>query len=279
MLQSNEALADQLQRRSSELDARETYLTTREKLAESTEAAITKGQYELSLLDATILAREVIVSEQQDRMFALDKEYSSEQTILEHGILKKQEQCTKWELRLEDIQQTASSAKQSIAERQNYYKQQEQLISKQTEEGNLQLRGLEYEIIEAKQVIKDLEVTKHNLYSEQKNLEHDLEVARNSFAPELEQHEADVLIVIQRKTDTEAEVVTIQNKVHDLTKEVNTALIMRKQIHDDVSQKLQLLDTKEREIMAKRETLRQEREEMDKTQHYYKNPKSLYGTI
>lgn len=279
MLQSNEAQADQLQRRSNELDARETYLITREKLAESTEVAITKGQYELSLLDATILAREVIVSEQESRMLQLDKEYSLKQTILEHDILKKQQQYAKWELKLTDIQTTVSSAKQSIAERQDYYSQQEKLIAKQSEEGNLQLRGLEYEIIEAKQIIKDLEVTKHNLYSEKKNLEHDLEVARDSFAPELEQHENAVLIVVQRRIDAEAEVVTIQSKVHDLTKEVNTALIIRQQIHDDVSQKLQLLDAKEREIMTKRETLRQEREEMDEARHYYKDPKSLYGTI
>lgn len=279
MLQSNEAQADQLQRRSNELDARETYLITREKLAESTEAAITKGQYELSLLDATILAREVIVSEQESRMLQLDKEYSRKQTILEHSILKKQEQYAKWELKLEEIQTTASSAKQSIAERLDYYSQQEKLIVKQSEEGNLQLRGLEYEIIEAKQIIKDLEVTKQNLYSEKKNLEHDLEIARDSFAPELKQHENAVLVVVQRKTDVEAEVVTIQSKVRDLTKEVNTALIMKKQIHDDVSQKLQLLDAKEREIMTKRETLRQEREEMDEARHYYKDPKSLYGTI
>lgn len=279
MLQSNEAQADQLQRRSNELDARETYLNTREKLAESTEAAITKGQYELSLLDTTILARATIVSEQQDRMAELDKEYSRKQTMLEHAVLKKQEQYAKWELKLTEIQTTASSAKQSIVERQDYYSQQEKLIAKQAEEGNLQLRGLEYEIIESKQVIKDLEVTKHNLYSEKKNLEHDLEVARDSFAPELEQHEAAILIVIQQKTDVETEVISVQGKVYELNKEVNTALILRKQIQDDVSQKLQILDTKEREIMAKRETLRQEREEMDEAKHYYKDPKSLYGTI
>lgn len=279
MNQSSAVLDDQLQRRSKELDAREAYLVTREQLAESTEVTITKGQYELSLLDATILAREAIVSEQQDRMLALDKEYSRKQTILEHAVLKKQEQYTKWELKLTEIQVTTSSIKTSIADRQDYYTQQEKLIAKQSEEGNLQLRGLEYEIIEAKQIIKDLEVTKQNLYGEKRNLEHDLEVARDSFAPELEQHEAAILVVIQRKADVETEVISIQGKIHDLNKEVNTALILRQQIQDDVSQKLQLLDTKEREIMTKRETLRQEREEMDEAKHYYKDPKSLYGTI
>lgn len=279
MNQPSVAVADQLQRRSNELAAREVYLEAREKLAQQTEAAITKGQHELALLDATIIAREVIVNEQQDRMLALDKEYARKQTILEHTILKKQEQYVKWEQKLAEIQITASSAKASIAERQDYYKEHEKLISKQAEEGNLQLRGLEYEIIEAKQTIKDLEVKRQNLYSEQKNLEHDLEVARDSFAPELEQHEAAIVIAIQRKNDTEAEIVIIQSKVYDLNKEVNTALIMRKQIHDDISQKLQILDTKEREIMTKRETLRQEQETLDEAKHYYTKPESLYGTI
>lgn len=279
MNQPSVAPADQLQRRSDELDAREAYLATREKLAEQTEEAITKGQYELSLLDTTILAREVIVNEQQDRMLALDKEYARKQTILEHAILKKQESYAKWEQRLTEIRITASTAKSSIAERQDYYKQQEQLIAKQAEDGNLQLRGLEYELIEIKQNIKDSETTKRNLYSEQKILEGDLQSARDSFVSELQQHEASVLVVVQHRQDAEAEVVVIRAKIHDLTKEVNVLLIKCQQVHDDVDAKLQILDTKEREIMAKREALRQEREEMEVTKHYYKSPESLYGTI
>lgn len=279
MNQSSVAQADQLQRKSDELDAREAYLVTREKLAEQTEAAITKGQYELSLLDATVLAREVIVNEQQDRMLALDKEYARKQTILEHAILKKQESYAKWELKLAEIQTTASSIKQSIAERQEYYKQQEQLISKQAEEGNLQFRGLEYELIEIKQNIKDAETVKRNLHSEQKTIESDLQAARDSFIPELQQHEASVLIVVQRKQDAEAEVLVVQTRASELDKEIRALLIKRQQIHDDVDTKLLILGTKEREIMAKREALRQEQEAMDEAKHYYKDPKSLYGTI
>lgn len=279
MSQPSAVQADQLQRRSSELDAREAYLVAREKLAESTEAAITKGQYELSLLDATILAREVIVSEQQDRMLQLDKEYARKQTVLEHALLKKQESYARWEQRLDELRTGLGYIKESIAERQEYYKQQEVLISKQAEDGNLQLRGLEYEIIESKQQIKDLEVKRQNLYSEQKTLEGDLQSARDSFAPELANHEAAIVLVVQRQQDANDEVIVVQTKVYDLTKEVNALLIKRQQIHDDVDTKLQILDTKEREIMAKREALHQEREEMDTTKHYYQDPKSLYGTI
>jgi uncharacterized protein (DUF3084 family) len=279
MPQPSAAPADQLQRRSSELDAREAYLEAREQLAEQTEAAITKGQHELALLDATILAREVIVNEQQDRMLLLDKEYVRKQTLLEHAVLKKQEQYAKWELKLTELQTTASAAKASIADRLDYYKEQEKLIAKQAEEGNLQLRGLEYELLEIKQTIKDLEITKQNLYSEQKNLEHDLEVARDSFASELEHHEMDIAAILKRKADAEAEVLAIRTKARDAYKEVNELNIKRQQMHDDVDAKLQILDTKEREIMAKREALRQEREEMDTTKHYYQDPKSLYGTI
>lgn len=279
MNQPSTVQADQLQRRSSELDAREAYLAAREKLAESTEAAITKGQYELSLLDATILAREVIVSEQQDRMLGLDKEYARKQTVLEHAVLKKQESYARWEQRLDELRTGLGYIKESIAERQEYYKQQEALISKQAEDGNLQLRGLEYEIIESKQQIKDLEVKRQNLYSEQKSLETDLQSARDSFAPELANHEAAIVLVVQRQQDANDEVITVQGKVYDLTKEVNALLIRRQQIHNDVDAKLQILDTKEREIMTKREALRQEKEEMEVVKHYYKSPESLYGTI
>lgn len=279
MLQSSVDQVDQLQRRSDELDAREVYLAIREKLAESTEAAITKGQHDLALLDSTILARETILSQQEGRMLTLDKEYARKQTILEHAILKKQEQCAKWDLKLEELQNAISGIKTSIAEREQYYKQQETLIVKQAEEGNLQLRGLEYEIIESKQVIKDLEVKKQNIYSEQKALESDLQTARDNFAPELATHEASILVIMQRGRDEEEKILIASTKLHNLIKETNVLLIKRQQIHDDVDAKLQILDTKEREIMAKRETLRQEQESMDEARHYYKDPKSLYGTI
>jgi len=262
------------------LDAREAYLVTREKLAEQTEAAITKCQHDLALLDATILAREAILSQQEDRMLTLDKEYARKQTILEHAILKKQESYAKWEQKLGELRTGVGTIKESIAERQDYYKQQEGLISKQAQEGNLQLRGLEYEIIETKQIIKDLEVKKTNLYSECKNLETDLTTARDKFEIELNNHEASVLAIDNRKEVIESEINIVSTKLHELNKQINAQNIIRQQISDEISSKLQTLDTKEREIMAKRETLRQEREEMENAKHYYKDPKSLYdGTI
>jgi predicted nucleic acid-binding Zn-ribbon protein len=192
---------------------------------------------------------------------------------------KEQDKLTALQDKVVAAKQELEAVKASIQERKDYQKQQEELIAKQSEDGNLQLRSLEYEIIESKQVIKDLEQKRRNLYEEGQTLESDLEAARNSFTPELEKHEAAVVVIVQRKEVLETDLQIAQKKIYDTNIELNKLLLRRKQIHADVDAKLQLLDSKEREIMAKREALRQEREEMEETKHYYQSPKSLYDTI
>jgi hypothetical protein len=271
--------ASDLSKQRKELDAREAYLAAREKIAEETEAAITKGQNELALLDATIVARELILKQQQDRLNDQDKLYISNTTKLQLKQEKEQDKLVALQEKVAAAKVELEATKASIQERKDYQKQQEELIAKQSEDGNLQLRSLEYEIIESKQVIKDLEQKRRNLYEEGQTLESDLEAARNSFAPELEEHEAAVVVIVQRKEVLETDLQVAQKKIYDTNIELNKLLLRRKQIHADVDAKLQLLDAKEREIMAKREALRQEREEMEETKHYYQSPKSLYDTI
>lgn len=273
------APADLLTKRSKELDAREAYIATREQLAEDNEVRIVKQQRDLALLDDTILAREAILQDQTTRMELQDKKYISDGINMKLAIEREQEKYQKWQDKVSEAKAELGGVKNSILERQTYYKEQEALITKQSADGNLQLRGLEYAIIEAKQVVRDLDQKKKNIIQEAKMLETDLESARESFAPELADYEAAVLVIVHKQESEQAIVTAIQETLHDLNKEVNALLIKRKQIHTDVDSKLMVLDAKEREIMAKREALRVEREEMDETRHYYKDPKSLYGTI
>lgn len=270
------ASADLLTKRSKELDAREAYIATREQLAEDNEVRIVKQQRDLALLDSTILAREAILQDQTSRMELQDKKYISDGINLKLTNKREEEKYRKWQDKVFGARDELAAVKNSILERQTYYKQQEALISKQADDGNLQLRGLEYAIIEGKQVVKDLDQKKMNIIQESKTLEADLESARESFAPELAEHEAAVLVIIHRQETEQANIVAIQQTLHNLNKEVNALLIKRQQIHTDIDAKLLILDEKERKIMAQREALRVEREEMEESKHYWQSPKSLY---
>lgn len=270
------AQVDQLDKRSKELDAREAYIATREQLAEDTEARIQHQQRELALLDDTILAREAILQDQTAQMALQDKKYASDGINMRLATERETEKYQKWQDKVLEVKNDLKAVKDSIAERETYYKAQETLITKQSNDGNLQLRGLEYAIIEAKQIVKDLGQKKKNLIQESKMLETDLESARESFAPEIEQHEAMILVVVHRREGVQAEVQAIEHTLHDLNKEVNALLIRRQQVHTDTDEKLALLDIKEREIMAKREALRVAQEEHEEEKHYWASPKSLY---
>lgn len=68
-----------------------------------------------------------------------------------------------------------------IADRRQYKAEQEVAIAKIVEEGNLQLKGLHYEILEARQILKDLKLERVNLSDERNQLLADIEQARREL--------------------------------------------------------------------------------------------------
>lgn len=276
LMQPSALSPEQLLKRSKELDARETYLAAREQLAGDVETAITKGQRDLSLLDTTILARETILDNQNIQLQNQEAEYTSKTKILAGLLAKEQVRYESWQAKVEIARQDLKTVRDAIEERTDYLKQQEAIVQEQATEGNSHLRGLDYEVTELKQVIRDLEVKKKSLKATIIDLETDLAGARESFLPELTEHEGKVAIILATIESTAADSKLADSKLREVTKQVNAALIKRQQIVDNVDEKLLILDTKEREIMAKREALRQEREEMEEAKHYFTTPKSLY---
>lgn len=273
---SSVALADQLERRSKELDARETYLAVHEELAKEVEVAITKAQRELALLDETIVKRQTILDAQRVQLDTLQTEYVNKTKIVVNLLAKEQERYELWQSKVEKAQQDLKVVKDSILERTDYLKKQEILIQEQVTEGNSRLRGLDYEVTELKQVIRDLEVKKKSLKATIIDLDIDLTAARESFMPELAEHERQIAVILVRTQTAATDTKTAEDMLQKVNKQVSAALIKRQQIVDDVDAKLVILNTKELEIMTKREALRVEREEMEEAKHYFTTPKSLY---
>jgi DNA repair exonuclease SbcCD ATPase subunit len=276
MNQPSVAQVDQLARRSKELDAREIYLATREELAIDVETAVTKDQQELALLDTTIVAREVILKGQQAQMTKLEADYSRRFKELQASTEKETQKYLDLQVKLDSGKQELVTVKTSIADRETYYKNQEVLIVNQSHEGNIHLKGLDYAVTEAKQVIKDLEVKRHNLKDQTKDLETDLQAARDSFAPEVAEHESAITRIDARTQLVTAELAKVETEYNNRVNQLNALLQRAQQVTTETDEKLKMLDVKEREIMAKREALRVEREEMEEAKHYYTSPKSIY---
>lgn len=232
MNQSSEARAAQLEQRSKELDAREAYIEAREDIRKRTDEQIAENNRQISLQDKRLEERGKLERDQQARIAALELAYAKKGASLEAEIFAKEERYGDWQVKIQKAKEELRSVKDSIAERKRYYDEQEALIAKQAEEGNLQLRGLEYEIIESRQVIKDLEVKRTNLFSEQKTLNEDIERARNDFALEIEQHEEHMRQLQAQEIDVRDRITAGKSELHDLNKENNATLVKRQQIHD-----------------------------------------------
>lgn len=276
MKPSSVGLDAQLAKRSKELDAREAYLAVREQLVQDVEIAITKGQHDLSLLDATILAREAILDGQNVRLSNLEAEYTNKGKVLAGMIAKEQERYELWQSKVETAREELKTVKDAVQERTDYLKQQETLIQQQIDEGNSHLRGLDYEATEMKQVIRDLEVKKKSLKATLIDLETDLTGARESFLPQLAEHEQAITVIDARKAILEDELVVLDSRIVVKQKEVNELGTRYKRIEVEVDEKLKVLDVKERGIMAKRNALIEETAAMEKARHYHQSAKSLY---
>lgn len=276
LMQPNALSPEQLLKRSKELDAREAYLATREQLAEDVETAITKGQRDLSLLDITITAREVILDGQNVRMANLEVEHTNKVRILAGLLTKEQERYESWQIKVETARQDLKTVKDTIEERTDYLKQQETIVQEQVTEGNSRLRGLDYEVTELKQVIRDLEVKKKSLKATIIDLETDLTGAREGFLPELAEHEQVIKDIDARKLLLEDELIVLDTRYTAREKEVAELGIRYKRIEAETDEKLKVLDVKEREIMAKRSALVEETTAMEEARHYHQSAKSLY---
>jgi len=277
MNQSSVVLDDQqLLKRSSELDAREAYIAIREKLAEDTEATIARQQRDLELLDSTIVAREVILKGQQAQMAALETDYKHKVKSLDTSTQKAVMTLSGWTAKIVDAKGELQVVKVSIADRGAYYRQQEEVINAQSVDGNTHLKALNFEIIAAKQRVTDLQGKIKSLNLNIYELTTDLDNARASFMPEVEEHEREVAVIDKRKDLITIELGNLEKHYNDRFNEFNSLNTRYKQVEAEIAEKMQVLDTKEREIMTKREALRQEREEMDEVKHYYNSPKSLY---
>lgn len=262
-----------LLRRSKELDAREEYLTERERLIES-------GPLDLKVLEETIRVKTAQLEKIKESFLSKQAWYTTRldnlQTKLEEGKKEVLEAANKVQSltinhlrlvkdRLEPTLDKLKEVESEISSRQTYLKDQERLISETIDEGNAALRGIGYEIQaaqedkdEVKQEIADLEQKKTDVAFELVQLE--------------ERHKQDVF--------------NNQQDLDELTQEVQAARLALAKAQSDrnatvveTDEKLRQLKIIEEAVDAKRGALLKERTELENDKRRWNSTKALYNEL
>jgi len=174
------------------------------------------------------------------------------------------------DLLLQAAKQELDTVKLSIQEREKYAKRQEFAINDQAEAGNTRLRGIDYEITEAKHVLKESKLALHDVSDNLKVLTVDLDQARDDMEVEINRLQAGVDTKQSELDQLQADVVEQESQLVIVTN--RTA-----EQQTEIDKKLRTLDVKEREIMAKRDALQREELDMAEKRHRQTSRDRLYN--
>lgn len=258
------------EKRSKELDARETYLNEREALLESAPIAIT-------VLEKTILAREnqlkTINGKVSDANKAFDANIASSergrQDILRELEVEKGHIRTEKRKITEIVERGKTLSKgnvqveHDIADRKAYLIAQELLIANTVEAGQEHLMVLTYQT-------QDMEAQKRDVVGSMALLNRQKVDIEKSIEPLRERAE-----VLQSHYEAAAE--KLKATLDGLKNDIVKASADYKRITAETEQKLRTLKAHEEEILAKRTALNIERQQIDTEKRRWQSTKGLYG--
>ena len=253
-----------------DLDARSDFLDAREQLAKQLELEIVVMNETLSVKSKQLhehkqslilIQAETAVLEEQS--IAIVETQTAQLARYEERLAKLKNKEADYHTKCSVVLESLRETKNSITERAEYLKTQEEHINEAIGEGSIKLTSLKYEI-------DDLELTKKLLSQEITNflLEKQTAYIESSEA----QQELDSLKDrYQIKLDDYNELL-IQAQ-DDYAKQVAAT----KEISDEVDAKLTILKIKELETLAKREAIKRETEELQLQKRRSSGIDSLYN--
>ena len=254
-----------LQQRSKELDAREEYLDA--KLKTLDEAPITLKVYEARFkafedkLDSIQLQIKNAKQELEEITRIYSVQYNNYQEIQE-TIKKNKLLVNDLKKEAQESRRNISLAKTELKSLERYLKEQQELIDQSIAQGNKRLLALqdeassiEHEIIEFKGARTSLERDIDDIALIKIQDEQKLYDALNSLS--------------NQKTNLEHEIDELINRITKKSAEY-------KRVEAQTSEKLNKLKEKEESIIAKRDALRLERQELEEDKRRFTSTKSLY---
>lgn len=177
--------------------------------------------------------------------------------------LRKQRGSLEKDIALENARVTAFETEKS--NRKAYLDDLEQTIADTTEEGNIRLKSLSYEIDDLIEVKKTVQVELHDLNKDKSRLMDDI-AALSKVADDM-----------QRAQDFQI----VQNNVTQdkFDKRILAAQQTLDATNQEVESKLAKLKVREREIIVKLEVIKNERVKLDTDKRRWNNTKNLYGDV
>lgn len=257
------------EKRSKELDARETYLNEREKLLET-------APIDIKVLESTIAVREKQLTAIQGKVEQANKAYdaniaSNERSYedMRFALTAEEDHVRATKRKMAEIKAQGQALvkendqiEQEIAGRKAYLVSQEQLIAQTVEAGNEQITILKYQT-------EDMEDQKSQIVAAMAILNHQKNDLENGLLPLQTQTEE-----LQRQYDETATRLrtTLEGLKHDIIK----ASADYKRITAETEDKLRQLKVHEEEIMAKWAALNVERRELDTEKRRWAGTQGLY---
>lgn len=265
-----------LQKRSKQLDAREAYIVSLENLNQDLISRIDSLKHQEKTLGSKleVLTRQesdkrLVISSYNKRAKQLDDIYDKKVENYRLELTKQQKSIEELENKYQLTKTKLNDIDNLIGERTSYQRQQEVVISQTIEAGNHKFQDISYEIIEAKHILKNTKVEIRSLVHDRGAINHDLSQARLIFEKEdqiaqkaSEDIKQQIAELIKDKLNKEQQLKTIEDKYRSISMEID--------------RKLQILDVKERQIIARRTALATEEEEMREKRHRWTSASSLY---
>lgn len=252
-----------------ELSVREEELQKREQTSQNV-------AHDLNVLETSIsarqrqfdrLRREILHTEKEQRDALRRFETDITKSLDELKYLQSKRETAKAENTgldrySEKAQRDIKVIKREISERTAYLREQEEVIARTIEEGNLSFRALQLEI-------SDLENTKAAVIAETRRLNID----KSALLDELSDlHESCNIL----KGDYDQRSKEIEDELARLQKQTLTAESKLGSVNKSVDAKLSVLHERETSLLVKREALRNERLELDLEKRRWSSTKSLY---
>lgn len=276
MKSSNDLSADQLRLKAEELEAKEAYLLKREKSLDSPDLELAQRKDELKQLDSLISARKTLadsskkaIASHEHHIEELKKTYRSTVDDYKTHLAEHDKKLKAVALQLKQAQSELKTVQDMTTERGQYQKQVESDIQSATEQGNRELHGINYEITNAKHVIKELKDEIRMSRQDKDVVEADISGIQQAYASEEQEVQARIANLNKIESDITGRV---EYKQEELT-------ILQRKLADTsatVDAKLIILETKEKAVIAKREALQEEEFDMNEKRRRYTSTKSLY---
>jgi chromosome segregation ATPase len=253
----------------SAMKERERNVAQREYEVSQQDTLVKAGQARVAVLKKQVAHQDELLKNKLGEFVVLERKVNDANAELqrinrlttEAHLLSREKQAEMTNKR-DALRKELQAIKDEIAERSAYREEQEELIAKAVEQGNIKLTDLTYEIIDAEQAAK---------VATEKRVTTETELNEYIFTTQ-----TTIASFTSEEKAMEQELENLNNSLVDVKNDVNKAQQHYKKVIKDTDDKLRTLKEEETRIIAIREASAREREELNTDKRRWASTKALY---